>query len=278
MARRSKFSSQNIVAGITVLFLFIIILTWETRDEVSPVENSITYVIIPVQKGVTYFGDWLVDRVDFIKNINELETQNMALTEQVDQLTYENSILDQSKDELEDLRELYELDQRYADYPKIGARVIAKDPGNWYSVFTIDKGSDDAIEVDMVVMAGAGLVGRVFEVAPTYAKVRAIIDDTSSVSGMIERTKDLCTIRGDLTLFNEGLISVEYIDDSVNVIEGDMISTSHLGEVYPPGILIGEIIRVDDEPNKMSQSAYLRPVVDFKHLENVLVINQLWEH
>lgn len=277
MARRREITSQNIIVGITVLFLFIIILTWETRDEISPAEKSITHVIIPVQKGVTYFGDWLVERVDFIKNINELEVQNLDLIERVDRLAYENEILKQSKDELETLRELYELDQRYADYPKTGARVIGKDPGNWYSVFNIDKGSDDGITVDMVVLSGAGLVGRIIEVGPGYAKVRSIIDDTSSVSGKISRTKDLCTVRGDLTLFNEGLISVEYISDDVNVIVGDEITTSHLGEVYPPGILLGEIVRVDDAPNKMSQIAYLRPVVDFKHLENVLVINQLWE-
>ncbi len=187
-----------------------------------------------------------------------------------------NEILEQSKDELERLRVLYELDQRYADYPKTGARVIGKDPGNWYSVFVIDKGSDEGIEVDMVVISGAGLVGRVIEVGPVHAKVRSIIDDTSSVSATINRTNDLCTVKGELTLFDEGVISVDYIPDEVNLIVGDEISTSHLGEVYPPGILIGEITMVDEAPNKMSQRAYLRPVVDFKHLEEVLVINQLW--
>lgn len=276
MARRNRFTSQNIIIAITVFFLFVIILTWETRDEISPVEKSITHVIIPIQKGTTYFGDWLIEKVDFLKNINELESQNQDLLEEVDRLNYENEILNQSKEELDTLRDLYELDQQYADYPKTGARVIGKDPGNWYSVFTIDKGEDDGIAVDMVVMADAGLVGRIIEVGPGYSKVRSIIDDTSSVSGKIKRTRDLCTVRGDLTLYNEGLISVEYIPDDVNIIIEDEIITSHLGEVYPPGILIGEVVSVDEEPGKMSQVAYIRPVVDFKHLENVLVINRNW--
>lgn len=276
MARRRRITGQNIIVGISIFFLFMIIFTWETRDEISSMEKSVTYVIIPIQKGVTYFGDWLVSRVDFIQNINELENQNNTLLLEVDKLTYENRILEQSKAELERLRELYELDQRYADYPKTGARVIGKDPGNWYSVFTIDKGSDDGIAPDMVVMAEAGLVGRVIEVGPGYAKVRSIIDDTSSVSGIVNRTRDLCSVRGDLTLFNDGVISVEYIPDEVNLIVGDQISTSHLGEIYPPGILIGEIVSIDEAVKKLSQKAYLRPVVDFKHLEDVLVINQLW--
>lgn len=277
MARRKRISGQNIIVGISVLFLFIIILTWETRDSISPIEKSITHVIIPIQKGVTYFGDWLVDKVDFVQNINALESQNQALLIEVDKLTYENQILSHSKDELERLRELYELDKRYADYPKTGARVIGKDPGNWYSVFTIDKGAEEGIEVNMVVMADAGLVGKVIEVGPGYSKVRSIIDDTSSVSATILRTKDLCTVRGDLTLYNDGVVSIEYIPSEVNLIEGDQVTTSHLGEVYPPGILIGDIVSIEKDPDQLSQKAYIKPVVDFKHLEDVLVINQLWE-
>jgi len=277
MARRkSKINATNMVAIIAIVFFFLIIVTWETRDEVSPVEKSIAYVIIPVQKGVTYFGDWLVERVDFVSNIKELEQLNQELLEQVDELTYENQILDQSKLELQRLRQLYELDDRYADYPKTGARVIAKDPGNWYSVFTIDKGSADGIEVDMVVLAGAGLVGKIIDVGPNYAKVRSIIDDNSSVSGIIVRTNDLCTVKGDLTLFNEGYLAVDYIADDINLVINDEITTSHLGTVYPPGIMIGKVIRIEDDPNTLTQIAYINPYADFKNLQEVLVISQQW--
>ncbi len=277
MARRkSRFTTTNVVVAISILFFFLTILTWEIREKTSPIEQSVSYVIIPIQKGVTYFGDWLVDRVDFVNNINELELMNTELQEQVDQLTYENQILDQSKEELDRLRALYELDECYADYPKIGARVIGKDPGNWYSVFNIDKGSKDGIEVNMVVLAGAGLVGKIIEVGPNYAKVRAVIDDTSSVSSLVVRTNDLCTVNGDLTLFNEGYLTVDYLSDDINLVINDEITTSHLGSVYPPGILIGKVVKIEDDPDKLTQLAYIEPYVDFKHLQEVLVINQLW--
>ncbi len=277
MARRNRrITPTNVVVVVSVMFFFMIILTWETRDEISPMEKSISHVIIPVQKGVTYFGDWLTDRVDFVQNIGDLETMNIDLQDKVDQLTYENQILEQSKLELQRLRELQELDSRYADYPKTGARVIGKDPGNWYSVFTIDKGSDDGIAVDMVVLAGAGLVGKIIEVGPGYAKVRSIIDDNSSVSGIVARTNDLCTVRGDLTLFNEGYLAVDYISDEINLVLNDEITTSHLGTVYPPGILIGEVIKIEDNPTTLTQAAFINPYVDFKDLQEVLVINQQW--
>lgn len=272
MKRQSRFTIKNLLLIIIVICSITIVMTWEVRQKTSPVEQSMTYVIIPFQKGVTYFGDWVKDKVEFVREVNELETINNDLTEEVDQLRYENRLLELDKLELDRLRKLYELDQQYADYPKTGARVIGKDPGNWYEVFIIDKGSDDDIEVNMVVMAGSGLVGRIIEVGPNYSKVRSIIDDTSSVSAKVLRTSDICTVSGDKILGDAGNALVEDIDESVNIKEGDEIVTSHLGVYYPPGILIGTVTSIETDPNKLTKTAVLKPVVDFKHMDEVLVI------
>jgi len=273
MKRQSRFTTKSVITAIIIISLVSMVLTWETRESTSPVEQSITYVIIPFQKGVTYFGDWVKGRVDFLGNIGDLDEMNRELESKVNELSYENKLLELDKLELERLRELYELDKRYADYPKTGARVIGKDPGNWYEVFIIDKGSDHDIKVNMVVMAGNGLVGRIIEVGPNYAKVRSIIDDTSSVSAKILRTSDLCTVSGDKILGDDGLCLIEYIEETVNLVEDDEIVTSHLGDIYPPGILIGVVKSIESNPNKLTKTAVLEPVVDFKHLEEVLVIN-----
>ncbi len=273
MKRQSRFSLNTIIKAIVVVSIISMVLTWETRETTSPIEQSVTYVIIPFQKGVTYFGDWVEDKVKFVRNIDKLESINEELEDEVNQLRYENKLLILDKMELDNLRELYELDKRYADYPKTGARVIGKDPGNWYEVFIIDKGTNDNIQVNMVVMAGNGLVGRITEVGPNYAKVKSIIDDASSVSAKILRTSDLCTVSGDKQLGDDGLCLIEYIKADVNIVEGDEVVTSHLGEIYPPGILIGTVKSVETDQNKLTKTALLEPVVDFKHLEEVLVIN-----
>lgn len=273
MKRTARFSVKHIIIIIVIVCSLSMIITWETRVTTSPLEQSMTYVIVPFQKGVTYFGDWVRDKVDFISDVRELDNENVNLQAEVDRLRYENKLLELDKLELERLRDLYQLDMQYADYPKTGARVIGKDPGSWYEVFIIDKGTVDGIEVDMVVMAGNGLVGRIVEVGPNYAKVRSIIDDTSSVSSKILRTSDLCTVSGDKRLGDEGYCLIEYIEEDVKLIEGDEIVTSHLGSMYPPGILIGTVQTIEADPNKMTKTAILEPVVDFKHLEEVLVIN-----
>lgn len=272
MKRQSRFTIKNLLLIIIVICSITMVLTWEVRQTTSPIEQSMTYVIIPFQKGVTYFGDWVKDKVDFVREVNELEAINNGLTEEVDQLRYENRLLELDKLELERLRKLYELDKQYADYPKTGARVIGKDPGNWYEVFIIDKGTSDGIEVNMVVMAGSGLVGRIIEVGPNYSKVRSIIDDTSSVSAKVLRTSDICTVSGNKILGDAGNALVEDIDESVNIKEGDEIVTSHLGVYYPPGILIGTVTSIEADPNKLTKTAILKPVVDFKHMDEVLVI------
>jgi len=274
---RKIYSTKNIMIFITVFCLILIIYSWENNREANAIEQTISYVIIPVQNGVNEVGDWIYSKYDFLRNLNDLEKMNTELKQELDQLQYENHILEQNKIELERLRKLYELDKRYADYPKIGAQVIGKDPSNWYNTLIINKGTDDGLKENMVVLAGNGLVGHITKVGANFATVQTIINDNVNVSGKIMRTSDLCIVKGDQTLVSEEAFArVEYILDSANIVKGDEVVTSHLGGIYPPGIMIGTIKEIEDDPHQMTKKAILEPVVDFKHIEEVLVINQVW--
>lgn len=275
--RHQRFTINHILISFTVLCIVMMIFTWETRSSISPVEKSFSYVIVPISNGVNVFGDWLSDRVEFLHNINDYEALNESLAQQVDELKYENTILEQNQDELERLRTLYELDQKYADFPKTGASIIGKDPGIWYDMFMINKGENDGLEVNMIVMAGEGLVGHIVEVGPNYAKVQAIISDNHYVSAKSVRTGDSCMVSGDLTLMDTSAYCyVDKISDQANIIVGDEIVTSNLSDIYPPGILIGYMTEMTDYEHKMTKTGILEPVVDFMHLEEVLVIKQVF--
>ena len=186
--------------------------------------------------------------------------------------------MQREKYELNSLRELYQLDQKYPSYPKVAARVISKDSNNWYNVFTIDKGSDDGLAVDMNVIAGNGLVGIITEVGHNYANVRSIIDDNSNVSGMFLKTSDTCIVSGNLELIDKGLLEVSYIKNmEAEIQDGYEVVTSHVSDKYLQGILIGYVKDISDDASKTSKSGYLTPAVDFNKLETVLVITQLKE-
>ena len=122
-------------------------------------------------------------------------------------------------------------------------------------------------------MAGSGLVGIVTDVGPTWATVRSIIDDSSNVSGMVLSTSDRCMVNGDLTLMNDGKIRFEQMENNENeVAVGDQIVTSYISDKYLQGILIGYISEVNVDSNNLTRSGYITPVVDFKNLQEVLVI------
>ena len=218
-------------------------------------------------------GTWLSDKSDELSQIRMLLEENQELKRQVDELTIENTMLQQDKYELNNLRELYKLDDEYSEYEKVGARIIAWDGGNWFHSFTINKGEEDGLEVDMNVMAGSGLVGRIVAVGKNWAKVTSIINDNSNVSGMVLSTSDNLIVSGDLELMSQGLIRFEQLVDSDNqVVEGDKIVTSNISDKYLPGILIGYISTMEMESNNLTKSGYVTPAVDFQHLEEVLII------
>ena len=243
-------------------------------DKVSgPLRAVANYTIVPMQKGMNTIGLWMSDFTQNFATIQELRAKNKTLQAEIDELTVKNNLLQQDKHELERLRELYALDELYADYKKVGARVTMNDSGNWFHSFVIDKGSNDGIKVDMNVMAGKGLVGIVTEVGPNWSRVRSIIDDASNVSALVLSSSDTCVVNGDLTLMQDGRIRFEMLaNNGTEIKEGEQVVTSHISSKYLQGILIGYISEIHVDSNNLTRSGYITPVVDFEHLREVLVI------
>ena len=261
---------------LTIVCAGTIILTFNTNIFSGSLNTVVGYVVIPFQNGISSVGGWLSNRSEELVQIRSLLAENEELRAQIDDLTIENTILQQDRYELTNLRELYQLDSQYEGYEKIGARIIAKDTGNWFHSFVIDKGEEDGVAVDMNVIAGSGLVGRVVDTGPNWAKVTAIIADNSNVSGKVLATSDYLLVEGDLELYGSGFIRFEKLVDSADkVVVGDKIVTSNISDKYLPNILIGYINTLNVDANNITKSGQLTPAVDFEHLEEVLVILQL---
>jgi rod shape-determining protein MreC len=276
--KRQKFTipSKYLLLIMTVICVLFMAITFFTDFFAAPLSNFAGAVVVPFQSGVSRVGEWMSNRSDELKTLKDVLAENERLQEQVDALTIENNSLQQDKYELNNLRQLYKLDQEYSQFEKIGARVVAKEAGNWFHTFVIDKGSDDGIQVDMNVMAGSGLVGRVTEVGNDWAKVIAVIDDNSNVSATVLSTEDSCMVQGNLEMMDRGVITFsKLINSDMQVKEGDKVVTSHISTKYLPGILIGYISTIDADANNLTSSGYLTPAVDFSHLEEVLVITDL---
>ena len=219
----------------------------------APLQEAAGMIVVPFEKSITTIGLWLTDINKSFQEKQDLIDQNEELKNTVDTLTEQNNILIQNQSELSRLQELYDLDAEYSDYPKVAARIISKDPGNWYDTFMINKGSKDGIRVDNNVIAGKGLVGIVTEVGSNWATVRSIIDDSSNVSAMTVGTDDNCVVEGDLELIDEGKLRFTQLYDK-------------------EGLFIGYVSDIQLDTNNLTKSGTIVTPVDFQHLKDVFVI------
>lgn len=271
-----KNNTKYFLFGLSLLCVCMIGITTIKGSILNPLRTAVGYVLVPIQSGVNRVGGGLYNELSSVGKLKTALAENETLKTRVDELTEENTRLRSEQFELERLGSLYELDQEYMQYHKIGARIIAKDSGSWFSVFRIDKGSDDGIKEDMNVIAGGGLVGIVTDVGANYATVRSIIDDSSRVSAMAQQSGDSCIVAGDLQLFKEGRLKLSYMEKDDDIKDGDMIVTSNISGKFLPGILVGYAtdITVDYNDN-LTKSGYLIPAARFDRLQEVLVITDL---
>lgn len=275
MKKKNQMSHTNryILLGLSIFCVLMMVLSSFSDKVGGPFKTVANVTVIPLQQGMNQIGGLMGDMKDNFSTMKQLKSENKKLREQVDALTTENNYLQEERYEFERLQELYKLDQNYAEYEKTAAHVIGKDAGNWFGTFTIDKGSKDGIEVNMNVLAGSGLVGIVTDVGPTWAKVRSIIDDSSNISAMAISTSDTCIVSGDMALMGTGQIAFSQMENNDNVVAvGDQIVTSYISDKYLQGILIGSVSEVNVDSNNLTRSGYITPAVDFKNIQEVLVI------
>jgi rod shape-determining protein MreC len=271
-----KLPGKYLLLIVSAACVALLALTYSVPAAEEPINGLAGYVVVPLQNGVSTVGGWLVEKSEQLAEIRDLQADNKALQAKVDELTTENASLQQEHYELTKLRELYDLSQQYSSYKMTAARIIAKDSGSWYHSFVINKGSADGIAADMNVIAGNGLVGRVTGVGLHWAKVMSIIDDNSNVSAMVLSTQDNMIITGNLTEYEDGVIDFSKLTDRADQVTlGDKVVTSNISDKYLPGILIGYISTLNQDANKLTKSGQITPVVDFEHLDTVLVILQI---
>ena len=276
MKRKSKFAlpPKYILLIMTGVCLVAMMTFFTMGISGGPLQTVAGYVFIPMPRGINTVGRFVTEKADNLKSLSEVMAENEELKRQVDELTVELNTIHLEQYELENLRELLALDQKYPSYEKVAANVIGTNGNNWFNSFTINKGSNDGIDVDMNVIAGSGLVGIVTSVGPNYATVTAIINDNTQVGGTVSTTSDNLIVSGSLQTMNEDMVirfsNLRDAEDEVAV--GDPVVTSHISDRYQQGILIGYISSIRNDSNHLTKSGTITPAVDFEHIEEVLVI------
>lgn len=260
------------IAGIviTILILIIIVIFSNTNSEISFIENAATKLVMPIQNGLTYIKNKISGNSTFFADINNLKEENKELKEKNSELEQQVRELENIKSENETLKEYLDLTEKYAEYKTVPAYIINKDISNYSKTIVINVGTEDGIKENMTVIADQGLVGHVISVTSDTAKIRTIIDTSSSVSGLLSTTDESIVCKG--TLEEESALKAMYIPDNDGVMQGDSVETSGLGGIYPKGIHIGSVKKVVNTKNITDRYAIIETAVDFEKLDTVLVI------
>lgn len=267
-------SKVFILAVITIAILVTIGLSALPNSKVNYVSDVFSTILSPFQRFFDFSGNKINNFFAHFDDIDRLKAENEELKKKVDE--YENKVdnLLELEEKNKELKEALDIKDQYTNMKPVVANIIAKDMGNWFNIFTVDRGTKDNISNDYPVITSKGLVGRVMEADVLSSKVISIIDEDSSVSVRLSRTNDLLmVVKGDAKLRDQGLCIMDYIPPDIDLSSGDKVETSGMGGIYPKGITVGKVLEVRQKTNGLDRYAIIEPSVDFKRLEEVLVLN-----
>ncbi|MDD3851269.1 MAG: rod shape-determining protein MreC [Firmicutes bacterium] len=272
MSKLYKNRSIIMVAVAAIIIIVIIAVTSMDRLQVSGPENLIGVLIKPVAGSVTSVVNAIRNSITGLAEIGSLKETNKMLNQQIITLRAQIREVEALIQENERLREMLYFKDTHSEFDLIGCSVIGKSPENTSSVFIINKGLENGIIRNMPVVNSKGLVGQVIEVGSGLAKVMPFNDQRSSVSILVNRTRDTGILKGDISFDITGSISPE-----AAIVEGDDIVTSGMGGIYPKGLYVGKITGISIGDRQLLKSIKVEPAVDFDKLEEVFVLKHVEE-
>jgi rod shape-determining protein MreC len=276
---------RAVLAVLVLLSLFLLTAYFgeSSGGTLHGVQRGAMEVLAPIQEGANralkpfrdLFG-WFGDTLDAKDKNDQLEAERDQLRREVAEVTTENRELEQRLG----LKATNE-EGGLGDFTPVEARVIARSPSSWYQTFQINKGSSDGVEVDQPVVNGAGLVGKVKSVSDGNASVMLLTDPEFGVSGQALRSGEPGSVAPAVGA--PGDLRFELVPNAKEVRRGEMIVTagtstsvrvSALRSLYPRGIPIGTVTRVETGEGELDRVIHVRPLADLRALTIVEVLTE----
>ena len=262
-----------IILAVIAVLAILIAVTYD-RVQVTFIEDAVNSVLSPIQSFSVKASNSIIDFFERVFSSTDLDKENEQLKVQLAQYEIIENELNTLREENERLKGLLNYTDITQNYTYVTARVIGKSQGVWFSEFTVNAGRNDGVMENQAVVNSKGLVGRVSSVSANTCKVTSIIDSTSDVSVMVERTRDYGFARGILNVDKNEKLELYYLPSGYDLVPGDNILTSGIGGIFPKGIAIGtvtEVSRANEDTE--DRNAIIQPAVDFLRLEEVMIVN-----
>jgi rod shape-determining protein MreC len=260
-----------VITVILVIIILVLLIATSNSQNISGGQTVAGGVFVPVQRFFYQLTDNISSFFDNSINTTDLAKENAKQKEELASLKSELSDYDELVKENQRLSSLLDYQQQHTNYGFKVAGIVAKNPGIWFESFTINVGSADGIAVDMPVVTPDGVVGRIEEVGLNWAKVMTIIDGRSGISTIVERTRDVGSLRGRMENDPaDPLLDMDFLPIDTDIQVGDNILTSGIGGIYPKGLMIGSVVEAGEESNQ--KKVVVKSAADFRSLEEVMVM------
>ena len=273
MKKREKKRLIVVLVLTALIFVFMgVSYSLTSAGRANPLSSAAQFIFSPVQSVFSKAGRSVGGFFEALSNVYTYREENERLKTEIDVLKQETRSIESLKQENERLRELLNFKETSTEYDMVGCEVIAKDAGNWFGTFKVDKGTSSGNQKDDVAVLRRALVGKVTEVGDNWAEITSIIEPESSVGALVTRTQDIAIAEGDLGLKDKGKLKLSFIADSAGLVAGDSIETSGIGGVYPKGLLIGTVSEIFTDSANNTNFAVVDTEVDFERIREVMVI------
>ena len=267
------FKNKLAVTIIVLSVAFLGIILFSVKNGSNNISSGIGSVVSPLQKIVYKVNDKIKSSLDFFVNFSKVKQENEELKIKNSEL--ENKMVEYNtlKDENERLREVLNFTKNKNNYDYVGTNIIGYSGGSISDGYVIDKGTNDGIEKDMIIINYQGLVGKVIRAESNYSIVETILNENMAVSVMVDSTRETTGIlRGYRNKNDDELVKVYNLPIDSKIKEGDVILTSGLGMIYPKEIRVGEVVSVETDNVMVMKNALVKPYVDFNKLEELFVV------
>ena len=265
--------SRFLIGGAVVAALCVLSALYSgITGNPSPVTRVVRFVTTPVQRAASGIGGFFGKGLSYFTDFDALQAENEELRRQLREMEQTVRDAELALEENARLRQQAGQPERQRDLTTVEAEVIARNPGDWATTLTLDKGSNHGVEVGDLVITVDGMAGYVSEVAGNTCEITTVVDVEMQCGALITRTRETAIAEGDYDLMAGGNLRLSYLTEDASVVIGDTVETSGRGGVFPKGVMIGTVENVLPEDNGISYYAVLRPFVDVDTVSSVSIV------
>jgi rod shape-determining protein MreC len=266
----------TIVLVLCLAFTIFVGITANRGGNTGAMQQTITSTIAPIQKYLYLAGQRISNIFYFVSSIATTRTENLELKTEIQSLNQRLIEFERFKRENQELNNLLRFKNEHTDMNLVGANVIGKVGENWFNVIIIDRGEKDGIKKGQYVTAGQGYVGQILETSLYNSKIITILDEKANIPGRISSSGEEGLIMGASGSSKDKLCKIDFLPADTKTKQGDLVVTSNIitseGTLTQDNLLIGTVIKVEENKSNLVKYAYVKPAVDFSKLENVMVI------